>query len=332
MTELTYADVKRRQTRVRVSILIVLTLLTIGQVKAFKQEQSLANSDNTLTISGPWEFTSLEPSKQGYIFTRMQIIETLLNIDEHGQLLPGLAQAWQVLEQGRIWQFKLRSDVIFHDGQLLNAAAVTKSLTIALQSHGVLRQAPIESIKALDDLTVQVQLTQAYAPLGAMLANYSTAILSQSAYNDEGQVVHLYGTGPYRLMSFEPPHKLLVSRFDEYWGEQGSILFASYLTGHRAESRILQAKSGEADIVFTLDPGMTSHLKKDDGVTVHTFDTPRTLILKLNSSHPFLTFKARQALSLAIDRMAISEHVMHGAGEATNQLLPASMQAWHLSN
>lgn len=337
MTELTYAAVQRKKNLIRLAILVSLTLLSLLVIKLANQEQSQATPDNTLRISGPWEFTSLDPSKQGYIYTRMQLTETLLNVDEKGQLTPGLAQHWQVSEDGKTWRFELRDNVLFHDGARLGADAVVNSLQIAQKTHGVLQQAPITAIKSLiakEDSTekqiIEIELFKPFSSLGALLANYSTAILSPASYDAAGQVIHLYGTGAYQLERFEPPHKLLVKANADYWGQKPSIAYASYLTGHRAESRILQARSGDADISFTLDPSMVSHIKPSDPIQVEAFDTPRTLIVKLNSAHQFLEPKARLALSLGLDRQAIADTVMSGVGKATSQLLPDSMQDWHL--
>lgn len=290
-------------------------------------------SSNTVSISGAFEFTSLSPSKNGFVFSRMQVLETLLDVDEKGLLIPALAKDWKVSDDAKIWTFNLRDDVRFHDGAAMDADAVVNSLEIAKSKHGALRKAPIEKIYAKDNHTVIITLTRPFTPLGAVLANYANGILSPAAYDDNGEVVTLAGTGPYKVFQFEPPHKLVVERFDDYWGKKASIQYASYLTGHRAESRVLQAKSGQADIVFGLDPASLASLEKMDILTVHSNPIPRTIVLKLNSGHRFLEdVRARKALSLAIDRKGIAKGVLHIPGSEAEQILPASMTNWYLDD
>lgn len=332
-TELTYALVARKKTILQVSLWGCF-LLTLGLISVFAfQEGAGSTPQNTLSVSGPWEFSSVDPSKQGYVFTRMQIIETLLDVNDSGELTAGLATEWKISPDGLDWTLTLRDHVVFHDGQKFNADAAVRNLTMALNKHGALRKAPIAKITAINDKQVQITLNKPYGALAALLTNYATAMVSPNGLNDDGSVNQLHGTGPYRLHTFEPPHKLLASAFPHYWGEKANIPFVSYLTGHRAESRILQAKSGEADLVFTLDPAMISQLHGQNSVQVHSHVVSRTLLIKLNNLHPYLKdHRAREALSRAIDRSSIARNVLHTPGSQTLQLLPASMGQWHLKN
>ncbi|PYF84639.1 peptide/nickel transport system substrate-binding protein [Marinomonas alcarazii] len=290
-------------------------------------------SSNTVSVSGAFEFTSLDPSKNGYVFSRMQVLETLLDVNEKGLLVPALAKEWRVSDDARTWTFDLRDDVYFHDGSLMNAEAVVNSLLIAQSKHGALKKAPIDSITTAGDHSVVISLSRPYTLLGAVLANYANSILSPSAYGKDKEVVALSGTGPYKVFQFAPPHKLVVEKFDDYWGKKASIPYASYLTGHRAESRVLQAKSGQADIVFGLDPASLPSLQRLDTLTLHSNPIPRTIVLKLNSGHRFLDdVRARKALSLAVDRQGIAKSVLRIPGSETEQILPASMSNWYLQN
>ncbi|QIZ76661.1 ABC transporter substrate-binding protein [Ferrimonas lipolytica] len=333
MTIPSYASLQRKKALFVTGTVMVVSLLLWLVSSLLALNPSGQNPSNTLAISGPWEFTSIEPSKHGYIYTRMQVIETLLNVDEQGNLTSGLAQRWQVSDDGLRWHFWLRNDVLFHDGQPLTAATVINSLTKALSHHGALKRAPIASIEAQSELQLTITLKRPYRLLGALLANYANVVLSPAAFDQQGKVTELIGTGPYSLLSFEPPHKIIVAKYDNYWGHKPTIPFASYLTGHRAESRVLQAKSGNADIVFTVDPATLPQLEDSDNVSVHSLLLPRTMTLKLNSGHPLLNdVNARQALSLALDRQGIAANILHSPGTETEQLLPPILPQWHVAD
>lgn len=295
--------------------------------------QATPTATNTLKIQGAFEFSSLDPTRRGYIFTRMQLLESLINVDESGQLLPGLATDWTLSDEGRTWTLNIRPGVQFHDGTSLDAQIVVDNLNRARTRPSALHNSPIEQIEAIGPHQVRITLTQPYRPLGAVLAHYSSTILAPSAFDEESEVVSLVGTGPYKLVEVAIPHKLLVQKFDAYWGQKGSIEYVSYLTGHRREARVLQAQSGQMDITFGLDPMSVPMLERLPNVSVLRSEQPRTLSIKLNLAHPLLQAReARQALSLAINRRGIATAILRVPDSATVQLLPASMQDWHLSD
>jgi len=71
----------------------------------------------TLKVAGPWEITGVEPAQTGYVFSRLQVAETLVTTDKQGTLVPGFAESWTVSEHGCVWTFKLRGNAQFHDGK-----------------------------------------------------------------------------------------------------------------------------------------------------------------------------------------------------------------------
>lgn len=308
---------------VRVPFVALLALLLVGC--------GLNQDPERLMIGGPFEFTSQDPARNGYVYTRMQVLETLLEVDREGRLLPGLATEWRVDEDGLAWHFRLREGVRFHDRRQMNAAAVVHSLEMSRLKPGVIGLAPIESIVAAGPYSVTISLSEPYSPLGAVLAHYTTGIVSPASFDGEGPGIQwLFGTGPYQLREYDPPHRVGVVRFDHYWGEPAIIPKAVYLTGHRAESRALQVMAGQTDIIYTLDPASLDLLRRRDDVRVHSDTIPRTIQVKLNSGHRFLADRdAREAISLALDRTGIANSIIRVPGSEANQLVPPSLADWH---
>lgn len=310
---------------------IPLSVLLIGLCLGLLSACTPKQDPDVLTLGGPFEFTSQDPARDGYIYTRMQVAETLVEVDDKGNLLPGLATDWALSDDGMIWTFTLRKGVRFHDGSPMDAAAVVNALSMARMKPGIITKAPITHITETSETSIAVTLAQPYRLLPDILAHYSSAILSPSSFTDEAQVEWMYGTGPYKIRSFAPPHRLVVSRFDDYWGEPAHIASAAYLTGHRAESRALQVIAGQTDIIYTLDPASLELLHRQEHVTVHSDTIPRTIQIKLNASHPLMAERdARLAMSLAIDRTSISNQVMRVTGSEANQLAPPAFADWHL--
>ncbi|MDH2432516.1 ABC transporter substrate-binding protein [Pokkaliibacter sp. MBI-7] len=286
-------------------------------------------SARTLNVVGPWEMTGIEPSQSGYVFTRMQVAETLTGADSQGHIVPQLATAWQVSEDGLRWQFQLREGVTFHDGTPLTAAIVAAELQRAHQGAGVLKQVPVKTIRAEGSQLV-IELERVFAPLPAFLANYSTLILAPSSYTADGKVSQIIATGPYQIEAMTLPLKLELRRNEHWWGGKVAIDSASYLAVGKGETRALMAQSGEADLVFSLLPVSLAALSHDPRLHTEVVTLPRTRMLKLNAGSPlFSDVRVRQALSLALDRQGMAKAILRNDKVAANQLFSPAMGAWH---
>ena len=287
-----------------------------------------AQTDDRLDVVAQFEILAPEPSTSGFIFTRMGVAETLVNADPEGRLVPGLATEWSASEDGLTWRFKLREGVTFHDGTPLTAEAVVTALEIARGKPGPLTDVPIAGITAEDSLVV-VTLSEPLAALPAFLAEFRSQILAPGSYGPDGAGVVVTGMGPYRITEMAPPLGLEAEAHPGYWGEAPNIPQVSYTAVGRVETRALMAESGDADFVFGLDPASVARLKMSDAVDVHSVAIPRTLLLKANAGHPFLSeADARRALSLAIDREGIAQAVLRYP-QGADQLFPPSIDAWH---
>jgi len=303
------------------AVLLVLSICTFTP--------SLAAERTTVSVAAPWEIKSLDPSVSGFAFQRMQVMETLVDADASGTLGPGLATAWTVSADGLSWRLVLRDGVTFHNGSALRPEVVVAALSRAAEKPGVLGKAPIERIFA-DGETVVIALRAPFAALPSLLAHSTTVIPAPEAFDEEGKPVRAIGTGPFRVDTLSPPQRMVVVRFEDYWGEKPAIEGASYLAAGRAETRALLAESGDASLVFTLDPAGFARLGAVEGVETVAVPIPRVVTLKVNAGHPFLSApEARRALSLAIDRRGIAAGITRFPESGATQLFPPALGAWH---
>ncbi|SON52876.1 ABC transporter substrate-binding protein [Vibrio tapetis] len=304
---------------------ILLLLLTVAAAATwFIQPNS---KPTTLAISGPFEFNSQDMSKDGFLFSRLQVVEALVGINENAEPFPLLAKSWTQSEDGLTWRFTIRDNVNFHNGTPLTSESVVESLNNAKSKPGVMRHVPVQSIAA-ENGDVVISLTKPYRPLPSVLAHYTTAIVTDIEQDETG--IKIAGTGPYQLKELTPPHKATVSRNDGYWKEKAKIGQVSYLAGHRTESRTLLAQSGQADIVYTVDPVSMTNLQQAENLNLHVESMPRTVLIKLNNEHKFLNHAdIRKAISLAIDRDGIANSVLRLPGSQAYQLFSPALGAWH---
>lgn len=281
-----------------------------------------------LRVAAPWEIGSLDPSKAGYVFSRLEVTETLVDVNAQGALVGGLASGWEVSKDQLTWRFKLRPKVKFHDGSPVTTEAALYSLERARANPGVLGNAPIKRMSAQGDV-VTIELSRPFTSLPAFLAHTSTQVLARSSFGADGSVKAVVGSGPYRITAISPPQKLEVQYFEGYDGPAPRVRRVSYLAAGRGETRGMLAESGQADLVFTHDAAAFARLKKNAQVTFHTLAIPRTIYLKVNAGNAFLKdVNIRRAISLAIDRDGIASAILREPKAAATQLFPPILAEW----
>ncbi|MEK8028244.1 ABC transporter substrate-binding protein [Pseudaquabacterium rugosum] len=302
-------------------------LLCLSNVTAFAAPPQ---TDRTLKVIAPWEVAGLEPSKSGFVFARLQIAETLVEVDDRGQLVGGLARSWAASPDGLEWRFTLRPGARFHDQSPVTPEAVAASLQRALAQPGLLRNAGVRQIQAAADAVV-LRLDKPFSTLPAFLSHASTLVLAPAAYAADGTVRQLIGSGPYQVSALRPPQSLQTRRFDGYDGARPAIAAVDYLAVGRAETRGMMASSGQADLVYTHDPVRYASLQQARGLKLHLQPIPRTLYLKVNAGHKLMSdLRVRQAMSLAIDRPAIAQSLLRAPQAAATQLFAPILAEWHV--
>jgi len=291
-------------------------------------QDAFADTRQDIRISAPWEISGPDPTTDGYIFLRMGVIETLIDTNQDGQLIAGLATNWTTSEDQLTWRFTIR-DAQFHDRTPLTAQAVATSLERAAKQPSPFGRAPLNMISAGEGF-VEITVKTPFAALPAVLAHSSTAIIASSSFDEKGKVIKAVGTGPFMVTDLAPPQKLETSRFEGYWGNHAKLQRASYLATKRAETRALLAESGDTDLVFGLDPAGYSRLSMLDDIATQSIAIPRVMLIKVNAQHPALKeTAARQALSMAIDREGIAAGIIRKPESAATQVFPSALGDWY---
>jgi len=284
----------------------------------------------SVMIVGPWEISGLAPASSGHVFSRLQITETLLGAHDDGSPAPALAERWTVSPDGLEWRFFLRPAARFHDGTPVTVAAVLTCLQAARKPPSLLAQAPIAALQAEGARTVLIRLSTRHAGLLARLAHSSTMVLAPSSFDASGKVVAIVGSGPYRIEALRPPQSVAAVAFDGYDGARPAIEAVRYLAVGRSETRALMAESGQADLAYGLDPISLTRLARRGQLQIEAVTLPRTAVIKVNAGLPALRDpRARQALSLAIDRVGIAKALLRDGELAATQLFPPSLALWH---
>jgi peptide/nickel transport system substrate-binding protein len=187
----------------------------------------------TLRVSYGNEIAHLDfHTAPGYemMWVAMNIGCGLVNITPDGKFVGDVAESWQISPDALLYTFKLRKDVLFHDGTKVDAAAVKFSIDHLMDpaTKSGMRSFydPVHSVEVLDPLTVQIRLKQPYAFMLHMLAAYRTGLVLYSPTatqkytledRKQGKPGAVVGCGPFRLVEWVKGNHLLMERFDKYF-------------------------------------------------------------------------------------------------------------------
>jgi ABC-type transport system substrate-binding protein len=271
--------------------------------------------------------TTGQPSQggEGQRFIGYQVYDALINWDLSKRdvlatLRPGLAISWSVdAETQKIWTFKLRPGVVFHDGSPFNADAVIFNLDKlgnknspqfdpAQAAQGATYIAPIESYRKIDDMTVEIVGKRADAVIPYQLANvYISGPANWEAQGRDWNKVALKpaGTGPWIMDKLAPRTRVELVRNTRYWDKDRipKCDRQIILPVPDPNTRVAALLSGQVDWVEAPPPDTIDRLKAS-GMQIYTNKYPHIwpYILSFNEGSAMKDIRVRKALNLAIDR------------------------------
>jgi peptide/nickel transport system substrate-binding protein len=253
------------------------------------------------------------------------------------KIVPGLAQSWDISKDGLTYTFHLRPNVKFHDGTPLTADAVKFCFDRQMNDQGPFYATGtypyvkgflgnVAGVEVVNPGTVQIRLKSPLTPFLQYLAHHSLYIYSPEALKKWGKdvVKHPVGTGPFKLETWEPGVRVVLSRNDQYWGGAPKIRQAIYVPIIEAQARLSAIKTGEIDMTMDVPPDSLGDLRKDPDVVVAEANSSAVWYVALNTRHPALKDKrVRQALNYAVQKDAIIRDILKGTAiVATTPLSP----------
>lgn len=239
---------------------------------------------------------------------------------------PDLAQSWSHSADLLEWTFALRKGVSFHDGSPLTAADVVATFQAILDpdTASPARQnvGPIAKITAKDKDIVVFTLSAPYADLPVALA-YTNAKIVPAAVIKSGLVRldrEAIGTGPFKLVSFEPERLIVVARSQTYYDRARPYLDRIEVVVYPDVSAEASALiSGDTDLILTTPPTEFGRLHKAAGIKALRVASGQFCNVNFGCDHkPFNDVRVRQALALTVDRAAMVDFVTEGFGTPGN--------------
>jgi len=332
--------------------LLVSTMLAAGAANAkslvYCSEGSPENFTPAMNITG----TSLDAARP--VFN--QLVEF-----ERGStnVVPGLAESWEVSPDGMTVTFKLRSGVKFHSGvngftpsRDFNADDVLFSFERQWKAEHPYSKISggaydyfndmgmpdlLKSIEKVDDLNVKFTLNEPNAPIIANLAmdfatiasaEYAKFLMDKGTPEQFDQIP--VGTGPFMFVDYQKDAVIRFKAFDGYWGGKSKIDDLIFAITPDPTARYAKLKADECQVMIAPNPADLEAMGKDEAVNLLSQPGLNVGYLAMNMEKPpFDKKEVRQAINMAIDRDSILKEVYQGAGQKAKNLIPPTIWSYN---
>lgn len=260
------------------------------------------------------------------------VIETLTYLTPSYGVQPLLAERWE-LRPPNTWRFFLRRGVRFHDGRVLDAAAVKEGLfdRLARQPGGSTINAGPASTVVVDDHTVDFTPTTLNLRVPQQVVHPENGVIAPGS--DPGS--RPVGTGPFKFVDYAPKQLITVVRNPDYWGEKAKLERINFHFYPDAISRDLALEAGNIAFAFEVPRTGVASLRSK-GLVVRTSPVGgyAAMYANIHGKAPYGLLgdlRLRQAVEHAVDRRALVNHVLGGLATTDQTMVPPGVLAPYAS-
>ncbi len=265
------------------------------------------------------------------------------------EVVPALAEKWEVSSDGTVWTFTLRKNVKFHDGTPFDAAAVVWNFErwrfsnhpqhenqtkagktfqyYGAQFGGFDDKSLITKVEAVNPTTVRITLKSPQAPFLANLAMFVFYIASPTAVEKYGTAFskNPVGTGPFKLVEWKVEQDVVLEANKDYWDKANAPKVQRVIVRNIKDNsqRLAALKAGEIHGMEGLNPDDVKVVRADPNLQLILRPTNTTGYLAFNYKvKEFLDKRVRQAIAHAINKKAIVDALYGGTGLVATQFQP----------
>ena len=275
-------------------------------------------------------------------------------------IVPGLAESWEVSDDGQTYTFHLRRGVKFQttkdftpsrdfnaDDVLFSFERMWKTdhpyhpVSGGTYEYFASMSMPdlLEDIEKVDEHTVRFHLSRPEAPMIANLGMDFASILSAEygeqmlqAGTPEKVDLEPVGTGPFTRVVYQKDAVIRYQAFDDYWRGRAPLDSLVFAITPDASVRYAKLRAGECHVMTQPNPADLAQMEKDPAINLLQQEGLNVGYLGFNTEkEPFQDKRVRQALNMAINKEAIIEAVFQGAGKVAKNPIPPTIWSYNES-
>jgi peptide/nickel transport system substrate-binding protein len=319
--------------RVRITILVlVLAMLATGWPAA------AAPPDGTLAIGVHVTLVSrwLEPGETEALITPFMVLyllhDALVKPMPGGIMTPSLAESWTLAKDNVTYEFVLRKNAKFHNGDPVTAEDVKFTFERYKGSGAKVLKDAVKEIQTPAPNRVRIILKEPWPDFMSFYGTSATGaswIVPKKHIEKVGEDAYRkapVGAGPFKFVSFNPGVELALEAFPEYWRKAPQVKRITMRSIPDETTRAAAVKTGEVDLAYLFGGTVAEELKRSPGIKVvapllygvYWLD----FLDQWDPKSPWHDRRVRLAASHAIDRQAINQAEMLGMGKATGGFVP----------
>jgi peptide/nickel transport system substrate-binding protein len=365
---------KKRLTLFMVVILLLTTMLSGCGTEAPEAAQPAAPGEETsepaaepteddkfggTLIRASWNppsgnFLSLITSTDNDFLVTDVVFESLIKITDKNELVPGLAESWEIADDSKSMIFHLRQGVKWHDGETFDAEDVLFNWQfianpgytgplysniapiVGMEAFHNGETEEIEGVEIIDPYTIKISFNDVYASVLTMVGTKANLIpehiwkdIDVATASEQTELLrNPIGTGAFMMDEFAPDQYVSLVAFEDYW-EGRAYLDRIIIKATNQDTAQAELLSGQINYMTVSDFNPDDMaLYEDEGIQVLTTAGGSYQFMGVNNLNPdFQDMKVRQALMYGVDRQGLVDNLMYGYGEILTQPLPTSSWA-----
>jgi len=274
----------------------------------------------SVTVGITQDLDSLDPHKAIAAGTKevlFNIFEGLIKLDKDGNLVPAVAESYEISPDGMVYTFTLRDGVKFHNSEPVTADDIVYSIK---RSAGLLEPVDptvlvesvlsvISEVVIVNEKTIEIRLSQA----DTELIPYLTCAIVPADYKELD--TKPVGTGPFKFISYSPLESIVMEKNEDYYLEGVPYLDkVTFKMSANTDAAFLELNAGSIDILPYITDAQAGQLPEGHRLQAGSMNLIQGMFLN-NAKEPFDNKLVRQALSYAVDRQAVIDMVAGGRGD-----------------
>jgi peptide/nickel transport system substrate-binding protein len=318
--------------RFALTVLLTLSALALRPAPAAPAPEGTMTWGLHVTLAARW----LDPAETEAFINPFMVLyavhDALVKPMPGSDNTPSLAESWTRSKDGLVYEFVLRKNVKFHNGEPVTAEDVKFSFDRYKGAAAKLLHDRVREVQIVDPGRVRFHLKEPWPDFMTFYGTSATgaAWIVPKKYvekvGDDGFKKAPIGAGPYRVVSFTPGVELVMEAFEGYWRKVPSVKRLVFRSMPDETTRAAALKAGDVDIVYLLSGPLAEEVKRTPGLRLAAAMPPGVVFLDLpeqwDPKSPWHDVRVRQAAGHALDRAGLNQAETLGLSRPTGGLIP----------